>query len=36
MQNREVPLFWDWAAHLVFGASFVLYPAVKSKLTRSE
>lgn len=31
--NREVPLFWDWAAHLIFGASFVLYPWVKSKLT---
>jgi hypothetical protein len=30
--NREVPLFWDWAAHLVFGASFALYPAVKAKL----
>jgi hypothetical protein len=26
--NREVPMFWDWAAHLVFGASFVLYPMV--------
>ena len=30
--NREVPLFWDWAAHLVFGASFALYPLVRSKL----
>lgn len=30
--NREVPLFWDWAAHLVFGASFALYPAVKAKI----
>ncbi|XGC81065.1 hypothetical protein ACES2L_01050 [Bdellovibrio bacteriovorus] len=30
--NQEVPLFWDWAAHLVFGASFALYPRVKAKL----
>lgn len=31
--NREVPLFWDWAAHIVFGASFVLYPKVLKKLS---
>lgn len=30
--NREVPLFWDWAAHLVFGASFALYPTIEKKL----
>jgi hypothetical protein len=30
--NREVPMFWDWAAHLVFGISFVLYPKVRGKL----
>ena len=24
--NREVPMFWDWAAHLVFGASFACFP----------
>ena len=30
--NREVPLFWDWAAHLVFGASFVLYPVVEKRM----
>ena len=30
--NREVPLFWDWAAHIVFGASFALYPKFKDKL----
>lgn len=30
--NREVPLAWDWAAHLVFGASFVLYPKILAKL----
>lgn len=30
--NREVPIFWDWAAHLVFGASFVLYPMIAKKL----
>lgn len=30
--NQEVPLLWDWAAHLVFGASFALYPKVRAKL----
>jgi hypothetical protein len=30
--NREVPLFWDWAAHIVFGASFALYPKIRAKL----
>jgi hypothetical protein len=30
--NREVPLFWDWAAHIVFGASFALYPLVAKKM----
>lgn len=28
--NQEVPMFWDWAAHIVFGASFALYPKIKS------
>lgn len=32
--NREVPMFWDWAAHIVFGASFALYPAVQRKLEK--
>jgi len=32
--NREVPMFWDWAAHLVFGASFALYPSVERKLSQ--
>lgn len=30
--NQNVPMFWDWAAHLVFGLSFVLYPAISKKL----
>lgn len=30
--NREVPMAWDWAAHLVFGASFALYPMIRAKL----
>lgn len=30
--NREVPILWDWAAHIVFGACFVLYPSVQRKL----
>lgn len=31
--NREVPMLWDWAAHLVFGASFALYPLVQKKIS---
>lgn len=31
--NREVPMFWDWAAHLIFGVSFALYPQVIRKLS---
>ena len=30
--NREVPMMWDWAAHIVFGLSFGLYPAIVKKL----
>lgn len=30
--NREVPMFWDWAAHMVFGASFALFPRIQYKL----
>jgi hypothetical protein len=30
--NREVPMFWDWAAHIVFGAAFALYPRIKAAL----
>lgn len=33
--NREVPMLWDWAAHLVFGASFVLFPKIQKKLQHS-
>lgn len=33
--NREVPMFWDWVAHLIFGASFGLYPAVLRRLGRA-
>ncbi|MGZ3722338.1 MAG: hypothetical protein ACXVA9_05380 [Bdellovibrionales bacterium] len=32
--NREVPMFWDWAAHIVFGASFVLYPKIHQAISR--
>jgi hypothetical protein len=32
--NREVPMIWDWAAHIVFGASFGLYPWVLKISTR--
>ncbi len=28
---QEVPIFWDWAAHIVFGLSFMLYPLVAKK-----
>lgn len=30
--NREVPILWDWAAHIVFGASFALYPIIQQKI----
>lgn len=30
--NQEVPMFWDWAAHITFGASFGLYPLIKNKM----
>ncbi|MCC6598010.1 MAG: hypothetical protein IT559_04400 [Alphaproteobacteria bacterium] len=30
--NREVPIFWNWAAHIVFGLSYGLYPKILSKL----
>jgi hypothetical protein len=32
--NQNVPMFWDWAAHVVFGASFAIYPTVRGKLER--
>lgn len=32
--NREVPPMWDWAAHLIFGASFALYPLVQRKMNK--
>lgn len=31
--NQNVPMFWDWAAHMVFGASFVVYPKVRAKFS---
>lgn len=34
--NREVPMFWDWAAHLVFGASFVFYPKIEAHLKMNK
>lgn len=33
--NREVPILWDWAAHLVFGASFALYPMIRARSGRA-
>jgi len=30
--NREIPIFWNWAAHIVLGASFAFYPAVLEKI----
>lgn len=34
--NREVPMFWDWAAHIVFGVSFVLYPMILNSLNNRK
>lgn len=33
MWNENVPLFWDWAAHLVFGASLAVFPWVRKKIS---
>ena len=34
--NREVPIGWDWAAHLVYGLSYGLYPLIARRIyTRS-
>ena len=30
--NQQVPIMWDWAAHIVFGASFALYPYIQKKV----
>src|SRR5262249_43956623 len=30
--NREVPIFWNWAAHIILGASFAFYPIVLEKI----
>ncbi|MBI2234760.1 MAG: hypothetical protein HYU57_07255 [Micavibrio aeruginosavorus] len=32
--NREVPIFWNWAAHAVFGLSYILYPKILSRLEK--
>jgi len=31
----EVPAFWSWAAHLVFGLGLSLFPLVDARLRRS-
>ncbi|MEF9957363.1 MAG: hypothetical protein RSA22_10780 [Acinetobacter sp.] len=31
--NREVPIFWNWAAHLVFGISYGLFPKISALLS---
>ncbi len=33
---EQVPAFWSWAAHLVFGLGLLLYPLVEGKLGRSR
>ncbi len=30
--NREVPIGWDWAAHLVYGLSYGLYPMIARRM----
>jgi hypothetical protein len=29
---EQVPVFWSWAAHLVFGLGLLLYPLIEGKL----
>jgi hypothetical protein len=31
--NREVPIFWNWAAHAVFGLSYGLFPKIRNLLS---
>lgn len=33
--NQNVPMAWDWAAHIVFGASFFIYPVIVNKVRRT-
>lgn len=30
--SEQVPAFWSWAAHVVFGLGLLLYPAIERKL----
>jgi hypothetical protein len=30
---EQVPAFWSWAAHLVFGLGLLVYPAIEKKLS---
>jgi hypothetical protein len=34
--NREVPIGWDWAAHMVYGLSYGLYPMIERRLYGRE
>tara|TARA_R110000868_G_scaffold281824_1_gene542069 strand:- start:2609 stop:3127 length:519 start_codon:yes stop_codon:yes gene_type:complete len=34
--NQQVPIMWDWAAHIIFGASFVLFPIIKNRLFKDN
>ncbi|MCB0407568.1 MAG: hypothetical protein KDD34_05135 [Bdellovibrionales bacterium] len=33
--NQNVPMLWDWAAHIVFGASFALYPVINKRFSKN-
>lgn len=33
---EQVPAFWSWAAHLVFGLGLLLFPSIESKLRQRE
>jgi len=33
---ENVPRFWGWVAHLVFGVSFVVFPWVRNRLFRNS
>jgi hypothetical protein len=34
--NMNVPIMWDWAAHLIFGASFIFYPKILRKFSSNR
>ncbi len=30
--NHNIPMVWDWVAHLIFGIAFIMYPSILDKV----